>query len=364
MKIVIFGLSISSSWGNGHATIWRGLSKALHQRGHRIVFYERDTDYYRDHRDLERPESCHLRLYRDWAEIRSQARAELEDSDVGIVTSYCPDGIDAANEVCDRRCLSVFYDLDTPVTLLSLKRDGAVAYIGERGLRDFDLVLSYTGGPALSELTDILKAARVAPLYGSVDPEFHIPVKGGMIADLSYLGTYAADRQEGVERLFLEPARRRPQDKFLLGGAQYPDDFPWTRNLLFWRHVAPGDHPEFYGSARLTLNVTRASMAASGFCPSGRLFEAAACGVPIVTDTWPGLEFFFEPQREILPVATSEDVLAAMELSHQELATIARNARERALAQHTAVHRAIEFEAAIAQAGAPFPATGAKEATS
>jgi len=271
---------------------------------------------------------------------------------VGIVTSYCPDGVPASIEVCDAGCLSVFYDLDTPVTLLTLEREGTVPYIGARGLIDFDLVLSYTGGAALSDLGEKLGARRVAPLYGSVDMESHTPVRNGILADLSYLGTYAADRQHKVERLFVEPARQRPQYTFLLGGAQYPNDFPWTTNILFWRHVAPADHPAFYGSSRLTLNVTRASMATSGFCPSGRLFEAAACGVPIITDTWPGLDFFFDPQREVLPAATCEDVLAALELSQAELDTIGRNARERTFAQHTADHRAIEFEDAIARAGA------------
>jgi spore maturation protein CgeB len=257
----------------------------------------------------------------------------------------------ASDEVCGARCKSAFYDLDTPVTLLMWDRQGHVPYIGNRGLVDFDIVLSYTGGDALSQLTTRLGARRVVPIYGSADPEVHVPHVTETIAELSYLGTYAPDRQNKVEELFIEVARRRPNSSFLLGGAQYPNDFPWTKNTLFWRHVAPGDHPAFYGSSRLTLNVTRASMAALGYCPSGRLFEAAACGVPIITDTWAGLEDFFSPGTEIIPASNTRDVLSALDLSQHELTAISRNARERTLAEHTADRRADEMERALESIG-------------
>jgi len=347
MKIVIFGLSISSSWGNGHATLWRGLTKALARRGHNIVFYEKDTDYYRAHRDMTSTGACHLHIYSDWVSVRSQARRDLADADVGMVTSYCPDGIAAGEEVCDSGCASAFYDLDTPITLLTWEREGNVPYIGPRRLADFDIVFSYTGGTALSRLKDDLGARRVVPLYGSADPECHVPLPVEKQARLSYLGTYAPDRQDKVDRFFIGAARQRPQCAFTLGGAQYPANFPWTSNIYFWRHVAPGDHPAFYCSSRLTLNVTRASMAALGYCPAGRLFEAAACGVPVVTDTWCGLEHFFQPGSEILPAATTDDVLAAMDLTDRELMAIGHRARERTLAQHTADQRAAELEVAL-----------------
>jgi spore maturation protein CgeB len=347
MKIVIFGLSISSSWGNGHATLWRGLVKALRRRGHDVVFYERDTDYYRNNRDLEHPDGWRLEIYPSWEDIRAKARQDLQSADVGVVTSYCVDGIAASQEVCDAPCVHAFYDLDTPVTLLTWEREGSVPYIGPRGLRDFDVVFSYTGGEALARLQRDLGARHVVPLYGSADPESHAPVQVDKVAGLSYLGTYAADRQDKVERLFIEAARRRPDASFLLGGAQYPNDFPWTSNILFWRHVAPDYHSSFYAASRVTLNVTRASMASFGYCPSGRLFEAAACGIPVISDTWEGLEKFFTPGTEILPAATTEDVLAAIDLSPGELKAIGRNARERTLGEHTADHRAIEMEEAL-----------------
>jgi spore maturation protein CgeB len=347
MKIVIFGLSVSSSWGNGHATLWRGLCKALARRNHTVVFFEKDTPYYREHRDLDQLSGCHLRIYEDWESVCSSACRELRDADAGIVTSYCPDALAAAEELNGSNCLRVFYDLDTPVTLLTLENAGRVPYIGPRGLADFDLVFSYTGGEALNRIASRLGARNVVPLYGSVDPECHAPVETAKSIDLSYLGTYAADRQRALDLLFLQPARRRPEYLFAMGGAQYPNEFPWTSNIAFRRHVPPAHHAMFYCSSRLTLNITRASMAAMGYCPSGRLFEAAACGVPIVTDCWAGLEDFFEPGREILRADGPEDVIEAMGLPAGELATIARNARARALDEHTADHRARDMEQAL-----------------
>lgn len=346
MKIVIFGLTVSSSWGNGHATLWRGLIKALSRRGHRIIFFEKDVPYYAQHRDLIEIVGGQLVLYSDWSDALPRAIRELGDADVGMVTSYCPDALEATEAVITSRAeTKVFYDLDTPVTLENLRLGKEVTYIGERGLADFDLVLSYTGGVALDELRMLLGARRVAPLYGSVDPEVHRPVPNdGLRSDLSYLGTYAEDRQAALEKLFIEPARQLPQKCFVIGGAQYPQEFPWTENIFFVRHVAPADHPAFYSSARLTLNVTRMAMAKMGYCPSGRLFEAAACGTPILTDCWEGLDYFFEPGSQIIGARATEDCVAALQLSDAELENIATAARERVLKDHTAERRAIDLE--------------------
>jgi spore maturation protein CgeB len=355
MKLVIFGLSVSSSWGNGHATLWRGLISALAASGHRVTFFERDVPYYASHRDLCELPGGRLVLYRAWDETVHTAMAELSEADAAIVTSYCPDAIAATDAMLDSPLsLSVFYDLDTPVTLDRLRSGATVPYIGPGGLAGFDLVLSYTGGAALRELRDLLGARRVAPLYGSVDPAMHRPVAADprYRADLSYLGTYAADRQQALERLFVEPARRLPERRFLVGGAQYPDDFPWSDNVWFVRHLPPEEHSAFYSSSRLTLNVTRAPMAVMGWCPSGRLFEAAACGTAIVSDTWEGLEDFFAPGEEILLASAAEDVVAAMELTDAELTLIRGAARERVLADHTAEHRATELVALLEAARA------------
>lgn len=350
MKFVIFGLTISSSWGNGHATLWRGLCRALKQRGHAVVFFERDVPYYAAHRDLVEWEDGELRLYGDFNKVRYLARRHLADADVAMVTSYCADAVAATQLVLESRAqLRTFYDLDSPVTLDCLGAGRPVEYIGARGLADFDLVLSYTGGRALEELQSKLGARRVAALYGSVDPEAHrrVAVDERFAADLSYLGTYAADRQAALETLFVETARRCGGKKFLIGGAQYPQGFPWLDNIYFAQHVEPGQHPAFYSSSRLTLNITRRAMREMGYCPSGRLFEAAACGAPMLSDRWEGLELFFEPGREIVVAQSTDEAVAAMGLSDAELGRIAHAARERVLDEHTAAHRARHLETII-----------------
>jgi spore maturation protein CgeB len=362
MKLVVFGLSVSSSWGNGHAVLWRALIRALAADGHCVVFFERDVPWYAQHRDLTEIEGGRLVLYDEWNQVRPAARRELSDADAAMVTSYCPDGIATTELVLEAPGVHVFYDLDTPVTLARLAVDEPLEAIGPRGLAPFDLVLSYTGGAALTALAEQLGAKRVAPLYGSVDPERYHPASSpsGERAALSYLGTYAADRQDALDALLLEPARHRPALRFVIGGAQYPPDFAWTENIFFWRHVAQGDHPRFYAEARATLNVTRRAMAASGWCPSGRLFEAAACAAPVVSDWWDGLDEFFVPQREILIVRTTEDVLAALDLSDVEIDRIGEAAQARALSDHTAGRRADELVALLsnpAGAASRQPAT-------
>ena len=343
MRLVVFGLSVSSSWGNGHATLWRGLIAALTGLGHSVHFFERDVPYYAENRDLTAlPPGGTLVLYRDWNGVLPSARAALHEADAAIVTSFCPDGVAASALLGEGRALRCFYDLDTPVTLAALEAGEPIAAIGADGLAGFDLVLSYTGGAALCALREKLGARRVAPLYGWADPAVYRPAPRAphYAAALSYLGTYAADRQEALETLFVAPARLRPAARFVIGGAQYPASFPWTENIFFVRHLPPGEHPAFYSSARLTLNVTRAAMARMGWCPSGRLFEAACCGTPILSDGWEGLDSFFEPGREIVVAATTDQALAALDLSDEALAAIARRAGERVRAEHTASRRA------------------------
>ena len=353
MKLVIFGLTISSSWGNGHATLWRALCRALAARGHRVVFFERDVPYYAAHRDRLYPEGCDLRLYGEWGTVVREAERTLRDADAAMVTSYCPDGAAASALVLASPARAkVFYDLDTPVTLERLARGEQVTYLPAEGLGNFDLVLSYTGGRALDDLRAALHARTVAPLYGSVDPEAHHPVAPhpAFNADLSYIGTYADDRQAALEELLLKPARRRRDLRFVIAGSQYPHDFPWEPNIFYVSHLPPADHPSFYCSSALTLNITRGPMATMGYCPSGRLFEAAACGTPILSDWWEGLDAFFEPGREILVASTAEEALAALDRRGGELAAIGRAGRERTLACHTAQVRAAELEALLERA--------------
>ncbi|HEY0481375.1 MAG TPA: glycosyltransferase [Kofleriaceae bacterium] len=345
MRIVIFGLSVSSAWGNGHATLWRSLISALDAAGNHVVFFERDVPYYRAHRDLDQlGGTARLRLYSSWDEVSDEARRALADCDAAIITSYCPDARPAAELVLASRGIRVFYDLDTPVTLSRLDAGEDVPYVPAGGLGEFDLVLSYTGGAALERLRDRLGARRVAPLYGSVDPLRHYPVaaRAQWRAACSYLGTWSEDRQHALETLFLEPARRR-SERFLIGGPKYPAETSWPANVARVEHVAPPEHPAFYCSSPLTISVTRAPMVALGFCPSGRLFEAAACGVPVLSDPWPGLDTFFTPGDDILVADSTDDALDAIELPRDTLARIGRRARARVLEAHSSTRRAAEL---------------------
>jgi spore maturation protein CgeB len=351
MKIVIFGLTITSSWGNGHATLWRGLCKALSRRGHRILFFEHDAPYYAAARDLTTSPFSEILLYKDWHQIHATARDQLRDADAVIITSYSPHALQATELALESKSLlRVFYDLDTPVTLSRHSAGQQIDYIGPRGLRDFDLVLSFTGGSAPQKLKSVLGAKKVATLFNHVDPETHGPTaqRAAYLNDLSYLGTFAADRQQNLDTLFIRPARYLPNRRFLIAGALYPEDFPWTENIYFVTHLPPNEHSGFFCSSRLTLNVTRKPMVEMGFSPSGRLFEAAACATPVISDSWTGINTFFKPESEILIARTSADVVEALQRPDEELKTIGLAARERVLKEHTSTHRAIELEELLA----------------
>ena len=344
MRLAIFGLTVSSSWGNGHASLWRGLIGALLAEGHRVTFFERDVPYYAANRDLTRlGDGGELVLYADWAEVLPHARRTLAACDAALVTSFCPDGVPAGVLIQDSPAVCCcFYDMDTPVTLALLAGNGSVPWLGSEGLGAYDLVLSFTGGGAITELERQLGARCAEPLYGWADPAVYrpVPILSHYAGRLSYLGTYAEDRQAALVRLLVEPARQRPDDRFVIAGAQYPEDFPWSGNIFFVRHLPPAEHAAFFCSSGLTLNVTRAEMRRMGWCPSGRLFEAACCGTPVLSDRWDGLGDFFEPGDEILVADDTEAAMAALDLPDETLRAIGRRARDRALARHTARHRA------------------------
>ena len=362
MKITVFGLTLSSSWGNGHATPYRALLRALRRRGHDLVFYERDVEYYHRRRDFSACDFCRLELYSSWDEARPRALRDAAFSDVVLVGSYCPEGARISDDILALPApLHVFYDLDTPVTLANLD-SGDLEYLRREQIPQFDLVLSFTGGEILHQLEDRWGARRARPVYGCVDPEVHRRVAANpeFACDLSYMGTYAADRQHKVDALFLKPAGRMPQARLVLAGSLYPWDWHWPENVRIFEHVAPAEHAELYSSSRLTLNITRDGMARYGYCPSGRFFEAAACGTPIVTDTWPGLETFFTPGEELFTAPAADAVVAALQGSDEELGRVARRARERTLSEHTGEQRAEAmlryFEEAYAGAQSPLRA--------
>lgn len=351
MKVTIFGLSITSSWGNGHATTFRALCQALHRRGHRIVFFERDQEWYASNRDLPGPPYCDVRIFERWNDIRPLVRFELRDSDVAIVGSYVPDGIAALDEVLDSNAsVKAFYDIDTPITAGHLRRCGATGYLLKRHLAGLDVYFSFTGGPQLEELELRYGVPFAAPLYCSVDPDRHreLPLSPEFACDLSYMGTYAADRQPKLQELLCRPACRLPRKRFIVAGPQYPASTEWPMNVQRVLHLSPRHHAAFYCSSRLTLNVTRRDMVMAGYSPSVRLFEAAACAATIVSDNWPGLETFFVPGDEVLLATSSDDVVRYIsDYEASELRRIGRAARERVLGSHTSDIRAREFERAV-----------------
>lgn len=348
MRLVFLGLSLSSSWGNGHATTYRALLKALDARGHDVLFLEREQPWYAANRDLPAPGYCALRFY-DRPEDLDRFAREIRRADAVIIGSYVPDGQAVIRRVLLMARLCAFYDIDTPVTMRAL-RGGAAAYLLAEQAREFDLYLSFTGGPALRELETVWRVRMARPLYCAVDAGLHAPVAAERRWDLGYLGTYSEDRQPAVQRLLLDVALRMPQRRFVVAGPQYPSDIKWPDNVDRIEHLAPAAHARFYSSLGWTLNVTRADMIAAGWSPSVRLFEASACGSPIISDEWPGLERFFVSGQEILVARSTEDVAAALRRPEMARLAIGQAARTRTLEQHTAEVRAEELEAYLREA--------------
>jgi spore maturation protein CgeB len=345
LRIVILGLSITSSWGNGHATTYRGLVRELVRRGHDLLFLERDQPWYARTRDLPCPPYGRTELYSGMGELQDRFARALGDADLVIVGSFVPDGALVGDWV-QRTAggISAFYDIDTPVTLARLGR-GEHEYLRPAQIAGYDLYLSFTGGPALTRLEHEYGAPRARVLYCSVDPELYYPQTEPLVWDLGYMGTYSTDRQPTVEELLVRPARQHPAGRFVVAGAQYPAGIEWPANVEYRPHVPPAEHRAFYNRQRFTLNVTRADMIEAGWSPSVRLFEAAACGTPIVSDRWAGLDTLLTPGREILLADSARDVGAVLRgVGEDERLELAARARRRVLSQHTAAHRAEQLE--------------------
>lgn len=350
--VVILGLSITSSWGNGHATTYRGLVRALAAMGHRVHFLERDVPWYAENRDLPAPPYCRVSLYRSLEELDAVHGPAIRDADLVVLGSYVPDGRAVARLALARaRGVTAFYDIDTPVTVAALER-GACAYLDRALIRAFDLYLSFTGGPLLRRIERDLGSPAARPLYCSADPELHRPSADAAPRwDLGYVGTYSADRQPGLDRLLLEPARARPAHGFAVAGPLYPASIAWPGNVERIEHLPPARHAAFYCAQRYTLNLTRADMMRAGYSPSVRVFEAAACATPVVSDRWPGLERFFVPGEEILLAGSPPEVLALLDgVPEPERRALGERARQRVLLEHTGGHRAEALLGYLAEA--------------
>jgi len=350
MKVVVLGLSLSSSWGNGHATTFRALLQAYAERGHDILFLERDVPWYRNQRDLADPNYCRLEFYSDLEDLKRWT-AEITNADAVMVGSYVPEGVEVAKFVqATADGTTAFYDIDTPVTLAKLKR-GDFEYLAPEVIPGFDAYLSFTGGPTLEFIEQFYGSPAARPLYCSVDADQYQPLDVEQRWDLSYLGTYSDDRQPTLDKLLNAAARALPHRRLCVAGPQYPETIDWPANVERIDHVPPADHAAFYSASRFTLNVTRADMIEAGWSPSVRLFEAAACATPVISDVWEGLETLLRPGSEILFAPSTDDVIAALEgIGVEQGREIGQAARTRVLAAHTARHRAEELERHLAEA--------------
>jgi spore maturation protein CgeB len=348
LKVVIFGLSVTSSWGNGHATTYRSLIRGLAKRGHDVLFLERDQPWYAGNRDEPRPAGTVTVLYDSIDELTSRFERHVRDADLVIVGSYVPEGARVGEWVTSiARGKTAFYDIDTPVTLSNLKC-GKGDYITTALVSKYNCYLSFTGGPTLRLLETTYGSPMARVLYCSVDPEKYSRVARPIRWDLAYLGTYSEDRQPTLDALLLEPARQSRNRRFAVAGPMYPDSIAWPSNVERITHLSPREHPAFYGSQRFTLNVTRDAMKAAGYSPSVRLFEAGACGVPIISDWWPGLDEVFKIGKEILVAEGPEDALRYIrDLTDAQRFALAEAARVRVLSEHSPKQRALELESYI-----------------
>jgi spore maturation protein CgeB len=357
MRVVVLGLSITSSWGNGHATTYRALLRELAARGHDVLFLERDVPWYAHHRDLPHPPFLRVGLYASLAELRQQHTGDIRNADLVVVGSFVPEGVAVGDWVCrTARGVTAFYDIDTPVTLAKL-RAGDHEYIAPHLVGRFQLYLSFTGGPILERLEREYAAQAARPLYCSFDPSLYFPEPLPHAWDLGYMGTYSDDRQPTLERLLVAPARSWGGGRFVVAGPQYPAHVKWRPNIDRFEHLPPSGHRAFYNRQRFTLNVTRASMIEAGYSPSVRLFEAAACGTPIISDAWNGLETLLRPNTEILVATSARQVIEwIVDMPDTQRRAIAERARARVQSEHTAAHRAGQLEAYVHQLRSIEPA--------
>ncbi|PYI78873.1 MAG: glycosyltransferase [Verrucomicrobia bacterium] len=351
MKIVILGLSITSSWGNGHATTYRGLVRELVRRDHDVLFLERDCPWYSANRDLPKPPFGRTEIYSSVSELRRRFAHEVAMADCVIVGSFVPNGNEIGGWIVQSTSgVTAFYDIDTPITLEKIAKDDC-DYLSAELINSYDIYLSFTGGPTLALIESEYGSRMARPLYCSVDPALYFPEKRPKKWALGYLGTFSSDRQPTLNSLLLTPAAMWPGGRFVVAGPQYPRGIQWPNNVQRVVHLNPAEHRSFYNAQRFTLNVTRAAMVRAGYSPSVRLFEAAACGTPIISDAWPGLDTIFEPDEQILIARTPAEVLEILrELPEETAHEIGARARKRVLAEHTSAGRAAQLENYIEQA--------------
>lgn len=345
MRIAFYGSSLLSSYWNGAATYYRGLLSALAPLGHEITFFEPDAFDRQSHRDILPPDYAQVVVYPATAEGLASVLAQARNADVVVKAS----GVGVFDDellvgiLANARpgALRVFWDVDAAATLDTMRADAAHPL--HAALPALDMVLTYGGGPPVIDAYTSFGAKRCIPIYNALDPATHHPVAADprFAADLAFLANRLPDREARVEAFFLDAAARLPDRSFLLGGNGWHDK-PMPSNVRAIGHVGTADHNAFNCSATASLNVARDSMAAIGFSPATRVFEAAGAGACLITDAWEGIELFLEPDREVLVARDGQDVAEHLaRLTSDRAATIGAAARIRITADHTYAQRAV-----------------------
>jgi spore maturation protein CgeB len=353
MHIAFYGSSLLSSYWNGAATYYRGILSGLAGLGHRITFYEPDAFDRQKHRDIEPPEWATVRVYAAQADAMRSVIAEAAAADVVVKAS----GVGVFDDELLRGLLAaarpdalrIFWDVDAPATIAAIRQDSG--HPVREALSLLDLVLTYGGGPPVVAAYAGFGARRCVPIYNALDPGSHFPAEAQprFAADLGFLGNRLPDREARVESFFFEPARRLPNRRFVLGGAGWHDK-PMPGNVHAIGHVYTYEHNAFNASATAVLNIARDSMAAIGYSPATRVFEAAGAAACLITDAWEGIELFLAPGSEILVARDGGDVAALLEaLTGDDARQIGARARARILAEHTYARRALAVDALLAE---------------
>jgi spore maturation protein CgeB len=348
LRIVVLGLSITSSWGNRNALCYRALMRALCDQGHDVLFLERRADFYDSHRDLPRPPYGRTESYATVDELQSRFGGELRRADLVVIGSCTPDSA-RISDLVEQAAQGViaFYDFDLARTLACLAR-GDRDHVPAGTIERYHIYLSTTGGSSLELLETHYGAKMARPLYTSVDPTVHFPQPRELRWDLGFLGSRTSGRCTALERHMLTPARVQPQLRFLMASSQASHELAYPSNITQVPHLCASEQRALYGSLRFALNLTRTDVARAGYAPSARLFEAAACGTPIITDYFHGLETFFAPGREIFISRSSEETIALLrDIDDDRRHAMARRARERVLCSHTAMHRGAQLTSYI-----------------
>ncbi len=353
--IAFFGSSLVSAYWNGAATYYRGLIRALHQRGHRVVFYEPDAYERQQHRDMPDPDYADVVVYpvhdetgvRNALDAARQADVIVKASGVGVFDELLEASV---LELKNDHNAVVYWDVDAPATLAAIADDPAHPL--KSLVADYDLVLTYGGGPPVIAAFERLGARRCVPVYNALDTATHFPVAGDrrFAADLAFLGNRMPDREARVHEFFFKPAASLKDRDFILGGSGWLEHAPVLPNVRALGHVYTNDHNAFNSTPLAVLNINRQSMADVGFSPATRIFEAAGAGACLITDRWPGVDRFLTPGSECLTAGSGDEVIALLEtLDPDQARQIGEAALRRVRGQHTYAMRAVQVETLLTE---------------